>query len=76
MSDTRKELERLVIAGNSPLGQPYVDENNQMHPPKVTEMDPIILLRNLHPSLRAEYARRLAQEKIIKEKDVHEFVKS
>lgn len=72
---TRKEIENLVAGCNKPLGQPYLDKDENEHPPKVTEMPIIELLRNLHPLYRTEYARRLQRENVITEHEAHEFVK-
>jgi hypothetical protein len=76
VTSTRKEIERLVIANNNVLGKSYVDDDGVSHPPKVLEMNPIILLRNLHPSLRSDYARRLVHEEVITEVESKEFTKS
>jgi len=70
---TKLELQQLIVAYNSILGEPYLDENNVQHPPKVTEMDNVTLLRNCHPSFRGDYAHRLFQEKSITADEAKEF---
>jgi hypothetical protein len=57
----RKEIERLVISSNKILRD------------TVSSMDIIILLRNLHPTLRPEFARKLKTEGVITEKQMLEF---
>jgi len=57
----RKELESWVVACNK-----YLRE-------AVKEMDWIILLRNMHPSYRADYARQLREERIITDEQAREF---
>jgi len=59
----RRELERCVIAFNVCLKD------------VVQSMNIIILLRNCHPSYRADYAYKLLDAKLIKPDDVHEFIK-
>jgi len=61
MSNTRKRLESWVVATNSVLRN------------VVSTMDPIILLRNCSPAYRADFARELASEGLIKPEQVKEF---
>lgn len=63
MNKTRRELERWVIAMNKFLWD------------TVGEMNVIILLRNAFPPYRADFARRLYNEKVITKEQVQEFVK-
>lgn len=60
---TRREIELLVVAHNKPLRE------------SVVEMNIIILLRNLHPSFRPDYASRLMREGVITEAQAVEFTK-
>lgn len=61
--NTRKEIELLVVAHNYPLRE------------SVATMDIIILLRNLHPSFRSDYATRLMREDVITQDQAAEFTK-
>lgn len=58
---TRKEIELHVTATNVHLRE------------TVENMDILILLRNLHPTLRSDYARKLHQEEVITEAQMREF---
>jgi len=57
----RQILEQLVAACNYPLKE-YVGK-----------MDPIILLRNAHPTFRQESAKRLVEECLITKEQSKEF---
>jgi hypothetical protein len=60
---TRNELEYNVMAVNKVLKE------------KVPTMTILELLRNCHPSIRAEYANKFYKEKLLTENELHEFVK-
>lgn len=48
---------------------------NKMLREAVNKMNPIILLRNVHPAYRADFATQLAKEEVITKEEAHEFVK-
>jgi len=70
---TRQELEQAIVATNTSLGLPYVDKDNNTHPPKVLEMSLVELLRNVHPMYRVDFAHKLLQEKAISMEEAKEF---
>lgn len=59
----RRELETWVTSMNSPLKE------------SVKEMSLIILLRNVHPSVRADFAYRLKDLEMLKPEEAKEFIK-
>ena len=48
---------------------------NKMLREAVNEMNPIILLRNVHPTYRGDFASRLYHEEVITKDEAHEFVR-
>lgn len=63
MNSLRKDIEHNVIAMNRYLKS------------AVGFMDNVILLRNLHPSYRSDFAYALLRNNMITKEDAHEFVK-
>ena len=61
--DIRNELERLVYSTNVVLRD------------SVKDMSYVILLRNLHPIYRANYAMLLYNNRLITKDEAHEFAK-
>jgi hypothetical protein len=61
--NTRKNLELYVVAWNIILKE------------VVQTMDIVTLLRNAHPTYRANFATRLLEEKLISKDECKEFVK-
>ena len=59
---TRKLLEDYVIAWNIHLKD------------VVSEMNPVILLRNAHPIYRREFASKLLDEEILTKLEASEFI--
>ena len=59
----RLELERFVVAWNTPLKE------------SVQQMDLITLLRNVHPTYRPDFASKLKDAKMITADQAGEFVK-
>jgi hypothetical protein len=60
---TLENLRRSVVSINTALHE------------AVNEMNPIILLRNVHPAYRADFASQLTKEEVITKEEAHEFVK-
>ena len=63
MNQLRKEMECFVTACNNVLRE------------TVGSMDWLILLRNIHPAYRADYARKLYDNKEITKDEAREFIK-
>ena len=59
---TRKLLEDYVIAWNTSLRE------------VVSQMSPVILLRNAHPTYRGNFASKLLDEGILTKIEANEFV--
>lgn len=60
--ELRKTVERLVVAYNMHLVE------------VVKDMDALILLRNLHPTFRADFAQRFKEAGLIEPEEAREFV--
>ena len=60
---TRHELQRTIVATNKVLEE------------AVREMDDLILLRNVHPNFRSDYAARMLKESLITREEAKEFIK-
>lgn len=63
MSNTRTELKQSVISTNKVLRD------------SVNEMSNVILLRNVHPSYRSDYAAKLLHEGKLTREQAKEFSK-
>ena len=63
MKSLRREMELIVVSQNDPLR------------PVVNKMDWILLLRNIHPIYRREYAHILFKEDEITKDEAREFTK-